>query len=82
MAAFAPKEPVTLERQNPHLAATLSTHLIGDTEAYGIDADNYERFIARRAATIAMALNVKLMSMTPDQAAMTESALVTEDAFD
>lgn len=65
--------------QNPHLAETLSTHLIGDTEVYGINADDYGRFIARRAAAIAMALNVKLMSMAPAESAMAGSALAGSD---
>jgi hypothetical protein len=65
--------------QNPHLADTLATHLIGDMAGYGIDDNDYGRFIARRSAAIAMALNVKLLSMTPAEAAMAESALAVAD---
>lgn len=73
---------VEFGNQNPHLAETLATHLIGNTEDYGIDADDYGRFIARRSVTIAMALNVKLLSMTPGEAAMAESAPVGADDAD
>jgi hypothetical protein len=38
-------------------------------DTYGIKADDYSTFIARRAEAIALALNVKLMSMTAVQAA-------------
>lgn len=62
--------------QNPHLAETLSTHLIGDMADYGIDADDYDRFIARRSVAIAKALNVKLLSMTPAEAALADAPLV------
>lgn len=73
---------VEFGNQNPHLAETLATHLIGNTEDYGIDADDYGRFIARRSVTIAMALNVKLLSMTPGEAAMAGSAPVDADDAD
>jgi hypothetical protein len=39
---------------------------------YGVIADDYDTFIRRRSKAIALALNVKLMSMTPDQAAEAE----------
>ena len=57
---------------NKSLAKTLRTHLIHDMDAYGVKADDYDTFIAHRARAIALALNVKLMSMTPAQAAAAE----------
>jgi hypothetical protein len=37
--------------------------------SYGVvTSDDYDRFITRRAKAIALALNVKLMSITPIQA--------------
>jgi hypothetical protein len=41
---------------------------------YGVSADDYDRFIMRRAKAIAIALNVKLMSMTLVQAKQAEEA--------
>jgi hypothetical protein len=53
---------------NKSLAKTLQTHLINDIDAYGIETDDYDEFIAHRSNAIALALNVKLLSMTPAQA--------------
>ena len=36
-------------------------------DKYGISSDDYDTFIKRRAKSIAFALNVKLLSMTPEQ---------------
>ena len=55
-------------KTNETLADTLQTHLIRDVERYGVNADDYALFIQRRSKAIALALNVKLMSMTPRQA--------------
>jgi hypothetical protein len=55
-------------KANAELADTLQTHLIRDVEGYGITADDYTKFIDRRAKAIALALNVKLLSMTAAQA--------------
>ena len=55
-------------KTNETLADTLQTHLIRDVESYGVNADDYALFIQRRSKAIALALNVKLMSMTPRQA--------------
>lgn len=60
------------EKDNTELVGTLNTHLIRDIDAYGVRTDNYDAFIQRRAKTIALGLNVKLMSMTPVQAAEAE----------
>lgn len=57
---------------NKSLPETLRTHLINDPDAYGVKTDDYDRFIERRANAIALALNVKLISMTPLQAAQAE----------
>jgi hypothetical protein len=57
---------------NKSLSETLQTHLIKDIDTYGVNADDYDRFIERRAKAIALALNVKLMSMTPLQTAEAE----------
>lgn len=55
-------------KANEVLAETLQTHLIRDVEGYGVNTDNYTLFIQRRSKAIALALNVKLMSITPTQA--------------
>ena len=59
-------------KTNKAIAKTLQTHLINDMDAYGVKDDDYETFVSRRAQAIAWALNVKLMSMTPTQAAQAE----------
>jgi hypothetical protein len=59
-------------KSNKSLPETLQIHLIKDTDAYGVNADDYDRFIECRAKAIALALNVKLMSMTPAQAVEAE----------
>lgn len=59
-------------KENKELPETLKTHLINDIESYGINSDTYDVFIQRRAATIAHALNVKLLSPTPIQATGSE----------
>ena len=66
ISAFAAK--------NPSLAATLQTHLIKDTVAYGVSSNDYDGFIRRRSKAIAAALNVKLLSMTPAEAIEAENA--------
>lgn len=55
-------------KTNPLLADTLHSHLIKDVTAYGIQEDDYPKFIARRSNAIANALNIKLLSMTPEEA--------------
>jgi hypothetical protein len=55
-------------KTNEALTDTLQTHLIRDNERYGVNADDYALFIQRRSKAIALALNVKLMSMTQTQA--------------
>jgi hypothetical protein len=61
-------------KNNTALSATLQTHLISDMEGYGVNANDYTTFIRRRSRSIALALNVKLMSMTPEQSAEAEQA--------
>jgi hypothetical protein len=56
-------------KSNKGLAATLRNHLIKDVATYGVMADDYEKFIKYRSSAIALALNVKLMSITAEQAA-------------
>lgn len=51
---------------------TLETHLIKDMDTYGIKLNDYDAFVKSRARAIALALNVKLMSMTLVQAAEAE----------
>jgi hypothetical protein len=51
-----------LAKSNKSLPQTLRSHLIGDTTAFGVSDDDYERFIDSRSKAIADALNVKLMS--------------------
>jgi hypothetical protein len=60
-------------KDNKSLNETLQTHLIKDPEIYGVYANDYDRFIQHRARAIALALNVKLMSLTPLQAAEAEA---------
>lgn len=45
---------------NSKLASSLKSHLIGRPKDYGIVDDDYERFIAKRSAAIASALNEAL----------------------
>ncbi|MDA1106937.1 MAG: DUF262 domain-containing protein [Proteobacteria bacterium] len=62
----APSEYIgKFEKDNKELADTFKTHLIKDMDGYGIRLDDYEKCIQQRANAIALALNVKLMSMTP-----------------
>lgn len=69
----APSEYVgKFENDNKELAETFKTHLINDMDEYGVKSDDYDKFIQRRARAIALALNVKLMSMSPVQAAEAE----------
>lgn len=69
----APSEYIgKFEKDNKELADTFKTHLIKDMDGYGVRTDDYDQFIQRRASAIALALNVKLMSMTPLQAAEAE----------
>ncbi len=65
----APSEYMTkFEKDNKYLADTLRSHLIKDVVDYGAMSNDYDRFIQRRAAAIALALNVKLMSQKPAEA--------------
>jgi hypothetical protein len=48
--------------------------LIKDVDVYGVKADDYDVFIRHRARAIALALNMKLMSMTLEQATEAEKA--------
>lgn len=59
-------------KSNKSLLQTLQTHLIKDIDAYGLSDDDYDHFIERRAKAIALALDVKLMSMTAGQAEAAE----------
>ena len=61
-----------LAKTNKSISKTLQTHLINGMDSYGVRGDNYNTFISRRAKAIASALNVKLMSMTPAEAATAE----------
>jgi hypothetical protein len=45
---------------NKKIAQTLRSHLIYDREAFGVDNNDYDLFIEKRSAAIAMALNLKL----------------------
>jgi len=49
-------------KENPHLLATLQTHLIADMASFGVLGDDYDLFIRSRAKAIADALNAKLLS--------------------
>jgi hypothetical protein len=62
------------EKDNKGLVDTLRTHLIKDVDVYGVKADDYDVFIRHRARAIALALNMKLMSMTLEQATEAEKA--------
>lgn len=71
----APSEYIgKFANNNDALIDTLKTHLIGDIADYGVTTDNYDVFIQRRSKAIARALNVKLLSMTPVEAAEAEKA--------
>jgi len=45
---------------NSKLSASLKSHLIGNSRDFGILDDNYEKFLAKRSAAIATALNEAL----------------------
>lgn len=62
-------------KDNEALPDTFQTHLIRDIEGYGVLADDYDMFIQRRAKAIALALNVKLLSLTAKQAAEEEKVI-------
>ena len=47
-------------KYNPDLKQTLETHFIGDTKEFGIDDDDYDKFIDERAERIKEALEKKL----------------------
>lgn len=65
----------TFSKDNPSLSAALETHLIADIFTYGVSTDDYSTFIHRRARAIANALNVKMLSMTSEQAAAAEQVV-------
>jgi hypothetical protein len=48
-------------KDNNLITKTLKTHLINNIKHYGIEADDYDKFIEQRANAIALALNEKLM---------------------
>jgi hypothetical protein len=64
----------TFAETNPRLPETLQSHLIKSMDAYGLTSDDYDSFIKERAKAIALALNLKLMSITPVEAAEQEKA--------
>jgi hypothetical protein len=65
----APSEYVgRFAKDNKTLPEALRTHLIEDAGEYGVLSNDYNVFISRRAAAIAAALNVKLMSPSLAQA--------------
>lgn len=64
------------EADNEQMPETLKSHLIHDREKYGIDTNDYDLFISNRSKSIARALNVKLLSMTPEQVEIEEKTTV------
>ena len=58
---------------NPTLPGTLQSHLIKDAAFAAAKGDDYDVFIHHRAKAIALALNVKLLSMTVAEAAVEEA---------
>jgi hypothetical protein len=57
----APSEYIQEFREdNNLLAKTLKTHLISNIKRYGIETNDYDKFIEQRANAIALALNEKL----------------------
>lgn len=70
----APSEYIgKFAKDNKVLSDTLRTHLITDKDAYGVTSDDYDAFIKHRARAIALALNVKLLSMTAAEATEAEN---------
>jgi len=49
-------------KENKTLDETLCTHLIRDRASFGVDTDEYDKFIEQRSEAIASALNRKLLS--------------------
>ncbi len=64
----------TFSKENSSIDDSLKSHLILDASGYGIETDDYDLFIERRSKAIALSLNVKLLSMTPEQAETEEKA--------
>lgn len=56
-------------KDNKSISNALKTHLIDDVDEFGVSTDDYGAFIDQRAQAIALALNVKLRSITAEQAA-------------
>lgn len=48
------------ESENPNLAETMSSHLMGDLDDFGIREDDYDRFIEKRSQRILDELNQRL----------------------
>ncbi len=57
---------------NKKIAQTLKSHLIDDTEAFGVSTNDYQLFIEKRSAAIASALNAKLSLGGSDVSAESE----------
>ena len=56
-------------KENKRISETLKTHLIDDRASFGVDSNDFDTFIQRRAQAIAQALNIKLMAApAPDGA--------------
>jgi hypothetical protein len=65
IGAKAPSDYVPrFAKKNPNLASTLKTHLIGNLKAFGVQTNDYDRFIKRRSEAIAHQLNLKLSPKT------------------
>ena len=54
------------------MIACVASVLVGRPD--GVKGDDYETFIRRRARAIAVALNLKLMSITPAEASNVEKS--------
>lgn len=55
-------------KENNAIHEALKSHLILNSNSYGVETDDYGLFIEARSKAIALSLNVKLLSMTTEQA--------------
>lgn len=64
--AKAPASYIKEFRENEHLERTLRTHLIGAPDAWGITANDYDKFFAKRCRKLSAELNKLLIPTEVD----------------
>lgn len=61
----------TFANENPDLSITMRTHLM-DVEGFGIETDDYDTFIQKRAESVSKALRAKIIPRTIDMTLQTD----------